>query len=87
MMDGSFVKLREVSIGYTFPKSLIAKLGIHSANLAFFARNLALLYLSPENDIRIDPETGFGTGNQGVGYEQMQIPTARSLGIKLSVSF
>jgi TonB-linked SusC/RagA family outer membrane protein len=87
MMDGSFVKLREVSLGYTFPKSLIAKLGIHSANLAFFARNLALLYLSPENDIRIDPETGFGTGNQGVGYEQMQIPTARSLGIKLSVSF
>ena len=87
MMDGSFVKLREVSLGYTFPKSLIAKLGIHSANLAFFVRNLALLYLSPENDIRIDPETGFGTGNQGVGYEQMQIPTARSLGIKLSVSF
>ncbi len=87
VMDGSYIKLREVSIGYSLPKSLIGKLGIYSANLAIYSRNVALLYISPENDIHIDPETGFGTANQGVGYEQMQIPTARSLGIKLSVSF
>ena len=87
LMDGSYIKLREVNIGYTLPKSLINKMGINSANLSVYGRNVALLYISPENDIHIDPETGFGTGNQGVGYEQMQIPTARSLGIKLTVSF
>jgi len=79
--------LQQTNIGYSLPKSLINKMGINSANLSVYGRNVALLYISPENDIHIDPETGFGTGNQGVGYEQMQIPTARSLGIKLTVSF
>ncbi|MFA5814227.1 MAG: SusC/RagA family TonB-linked outer membrane protein [Bacteroidales bacterium] len=87
VMDGSFIKLRELSIGYTLPGKVAKKLGMYSARVSFVARNLALLYVDKTNDIHLDPETGFGTGNAGVGYEQMQIPSSRSLGLKLALSF
>ena len=86
MLDGSYVKFRELSLRYALSKSITNRLGIQSASIALFGRNLALLYTDKSNDIHIDPETGFGTGNTGVGYEQMQIPNSRSIGIKLSVS-
>jgi hypothetical protein len=87
IMDGSFIKLRELSIGYNIPGSFAKKIGIYSARVSFVGRNLALLYVDKSNDVGIDPETGFGTANAGVGYEQMQIPTTRSLGLKLAISF
>jgi TonB-linked SusC/RagA family outer membrane protein len=87
VMDGSFIKLRELSIGYDIPGKVAKKVGFYSARVSFVCRNLALLYVDKSNDVHIDPETGFGTGNAGVGYEQMQIPTARSLGFKLALSF
>lgn len=86
ILDGSYVKFRELSLRYTLPKNITSKLGIQSASVTMFGRNLGLLYTDKSNDIHIDPETGFGTANQGVGYEQMQIPTARSIGIRLSIS-
>ncbi len=87
IMDGSFIKLRELSFGYNIPGSVAKKIGIYSARVSFVARNLALLYVDKSNDVGIDPETGFGTANAGVGYEQMQIPTTRSLGLKVAISF
>jgi hypothetical protein len=86
-MDGSFIKLRELSLGYAIPSSVLGKIGVYSARLSVVCRNVALLYVDKSNDVHIDPETGFGTINAGVGYEQMQIPPARSLGLKLAISF
>ena len=87
MIDGSFIKLRELSFGYTIPAKVAKKMGMYSARVSFVARNLAMLYLDKSNDTNLDPETGFGTTMSGVGYEQMQIPTARTLGFKLALSF
>ena len=87
MIDGSFIKLRELSFGYTLPANIVKKMGMYSARVSFVARNLAMLYVDKSNDTNLDPETGFGTTMSGVGYEQMQIPTARSLGFKLALSF
>ncbi|MEO5999165.1 MAG: hypothetical protein ABIN89_20495, partial [Chitinophagaceae bacterium] len=86
MLDGSYVKFRELSLRYALSNSITSKLRIQSASIALFGRNLALIYADKSNDIHIDPESGFGTANTGVGYEQMQIPNSRSIGIKLSVS-
>jgi len=87
IIDGSFIKLRELSFGYSVPTKVAKKLGMYSARVSLVARNLALLYIDKSNDVHIDPETGFGTSMSGVGYEQMQIPTSRSIGLKLSLSF
>ncbi len=88
IIDGSFIKLREISLGYTLPKSLIEKQHImQSLTVSFYVHNAALLYVDKSNDVKIDPETGYGNGNNGVGFEQYQLPPSRTIGFKLSVKF
>ncbi len=86
ILDGSYVKLRELVLGYNFNVSSISWL--HGLNLSFVGRNLAILYQhQTTKDLGIDPEVGLGGGEGGVGYENFQIPTTRSYGFKLNVSF
>ena len=88
IIDGSFIKLRELTVGYDLPQNLMNRIGyIQGARISFVGRNLALLYTHESNNINIDPETGFGTTNSGVGLEQYQIPSSRSLGFRINLSF
>lgn len=88
IIDATYIKLREVVLTYNLPKSLISKVGfVQSASISFVGRNLAILYTDPSNDLKIDPETGFGVTNTGLGLEQFQLPTARNLGFKLNLNF
>jgi len=82
VVDGSYVKLREVSLGYRFrtPAS-------YSVRLSLIGRNLSILYRHKENRYGLDPETGSGSGIAGLGYEQMQIPSARNIGARVTFSF
>ena len=88
-MDGSFVKLREVSLGYTIPQSKLGNVGNHinSIRLSLIGRNLAILYRSPENTFGIDPEVSSGNSLVGLGYEQMTVPVSRNIGARLTFSF
>ncbi|WP_143307567.1 SusC/RagA family TonB-linked outer membrane protein [Chitinophaga vietnamensis] len=81
--DASFIKLREVKLGYTLPASLTKRWKLQQVNVALVARNLGYLQKKVPN---IDPETAFNTGN-GQGLETLQIPTTRSIGFNLNVSF
>jgi len=86
ILDGSFVKLRELTLGYDFDVSKVK--WIYSLNLSFVGRNLAILYRDQSTaELGIDPEVGMGGGDRGVGFENFQIPTMRNLGFKLRVSF
>ena len=88
IIDGSFGKLREVIIDYQLPDEWMNKTKfIKSCDISLYGRNLALLWRSKSNDVRIDPETGFGTTNNGVGLEQYQLPPTRTMGIKLRFTF
>jgi TonB-linked SusC/RagA family outer membrane protein len=88
IIDGSFIKLREVSLTYSLPSSVMNKVSfIQKVDLSVIGRNLALLYVDKSNDINIDPETGFGTSNSGMGLEQFQLPTTRSIGFKVNIGF
>ncbi|HEX5435642.1 MAG TPA: SusC/RagA family TonB-linked outer membrane protein [Gemmatimonadaceae bacterium] len=79
--DASFVKLREVKVGYTFPESLTRHLGVSSLYLALVGRNL-WLHTSVPN---IDPETAFDNSN-AQGLEFGQFPSARSFGFMVNVT-
>ncbi len=87
VIDGSFIKLREFTLGYSIPQSVLTKTGfLKSANVSFVGRNLALLWTDKSNDVGIDPETAFGSSMSGMGIEQYQIPATRNLGFKISLT-
>jgi hypothetical protein len=81
--DASFVKLRQVIVGYTFPKSLYENIGIQSINLSFVARNLAVLMKRTDN---IDPESNY-SNSVAQGLELAGVPPTRSFGFNLNVKF
>ena len=88
VMDASYIKLREASLTYSLPKSVVGKFSfIQGISVSFVGHNLALLYTDKSNRAHIDPETGFGTSLSGMGIEQYQIPSTRSLGFKIQVKF
>ncbi len=87
IFDGSFIKLREVTLSYVLPKSLLDKIGIVDASFTLFAHNLALLYTDKSNDAHLDPEVSYGGTVAGTGIESYQTPPTRTLGCKLNFKF
>ena len=78
--DASYIKLREVRIGYQLPTSWVSWTGFSSGNFSLIGRNLGL-WSKIEN---IDPETAFDASNvQGIEFGQL--PTVRSWGFSLSL--
>ena len=84
VIDGTYVKLREISIGYDIR---LKNSFVKNLNIGIYGRNLALLYSDSSNDIRIDPEAAYGTGTSAVGIEQYTLPPVRTTGLKLRVDF
>ena len=79
IFDASYVKLREVKIGYTINK--IAGFKFKGIDIAVVGRNLAILFSKIPH---VDPETSFNNTNvQGIEFGQL--PSARSIGFNVSV--
>jgi TonB-linked SusC/RagA family outer membrane protein len=89
VFDGSYLKLREAYVTYVIPSSVLAKSRyISKATVSLIGSNLALLWTHKSNTLRLDPETGgVSSDSRGVGYEQASVPTSRSFGIKLGITF
>ncbi|MEO9968180.1 MAG: SusC/RagA family TonB-linked outer membrane protein [Reichenbachiella sp.] len=82
--DASYIKLREVSLSYSFPKELMKSTGfITSATISFVARNVWTIWSNVPN---IDPESTYTISN-GQGYEYASLPQRRSLGFNLNIKF
>lgn len=83
IFDASYVKLRELSLGYTFSPSLLKRVKIQSAKISLVGRNVWMIF---KNTPHIDPEIDAKGGNQqGFGYGEL--PSSRSIGANLSLSF
>ncbi len=83
VFDASFVKLREMRLGYSLPQSMFENLPISSVSLSLVGRNLALLYSKVPH---VDPETTLGSGNVQ-GIENSQLPSTRSIGFNVNIKF
>ncbi len=84
MYDASFVKLRELQLGFTLPGRLLAKTPFTGATVTLVGRNLWVW----DNVPHVDPETMSYTGGTALpGIEFMAIPSTRSYGINLSLKF
>jgi TonB-linked SusC/RagA family outer membrane protein len=83
IFDASYVKLRELSLGYSFSPAVLKKIRIQSAKLSVVGRNVWMIF---KNTKHIDPEIDAKGGNgQGFGYGEL--PSSRSVGMNLSLSF
>lgn len=83
IFDASYVKLREITLGYQLPKSWIKRIGLVDASISLVGRNMLILH---KNVPHIDPETAFNTGN-AQGLESLSLPTTRSYGFNINLKF
>jgi hypothetical protein len=81
IFDASFLKLREVKLGYTLPNGLMGKLPFRDVTLSIVGRNLALW----TEQSHFDPESfSFNGGTVVPGVEDMATPSSRSIGVNLN---
>ena len=81
--DASFIKLRELSLSYTLDRRWLARTPLTGVTVSVYGRNLWTLYSNLPN---IDPESSYNNGN-GQGFEYGSLPSRRSYGFSLRVSF
>lgn len=92
MFSASYIKLREISLSYGLPRSVISSLKIQEMSFSFYSRNIILW---TKAKIGIDPENAYQptTGTQGgiqfkQGIERYNVtPWTIPMGIKLNVTF
>ncbi len=82
MYDASFVKLRELQIGYTIPDKFWGpKMPFKGVTMSLVGRNLLLW----DNVPHVDPEVMSYSGGTAIpGSENQSIPSTRSYGFNLS---
>jgi TonB-linked SusC/RagA family outer membrane protein len=78
--DGSFVKLREVSLAYTLP---LRFLGMQSLTVSVSGRNLALW----TDYTGVDPETNLTGPGNGQGLDYFNNPSLKTWSISLQVEY
>ena len=84
MYDATNFRLRELALGYTFPKRWMeATKFFRDVQLAFTARNLFFIY----KEAPFDPDLILSTGNDNQAIEVYGMPTTRSMGFSLRVMF
>lgn len=82
--DASFIKLRELSLSYTFPKSMLSSLKVvKGLSVSLIARNLWTIMKHTPN---IDPESAVNASN-GQGLELNGYPATRNIGFNVNVKF
>jgi TonB-linked SusC/RagA family outer membrane protein len=83
--DGSFVKLREATLGFALPESVVSKLGVFQGiDLSIYGRNL---YIFHKNTEYSDPEEGLSAGTLSLGYQSGSYPTLRNVGFNVRARF
>ena len=86
VLDGSFVMLREVVLGYGFQPSFIKKTPFKSLRLSLVGRNLWYIEEHMQG-MGISPETNLNTSAGATGVEVFSMPTTRSYGLNLNLTF
>ncbi len=85
VVDGAFIKMRQVTFGYNLPARLFEKLPlIRAASISLVGRNLFFFMRNAKN---IDPEASFGSNLAYTGIEGGNLPSTRNYGFNLNIKF
>ncbi len=84
LYDASYVKLRQLSIYYTFPEKVAKSLGTEDLKIGLIGSNLLLFTENPH----FDPElNALQERNIVQGVEDFSYPSTRSFGVSLKTNF
>jgi TonB-linked SusC/RagA family outer membrane protein len=84
--DATYVKLREISIDYSFARKSLGKLPVSNLNVGIWGRNL---YSWTAADLGFDPESSmsFTQGQITPGIGGWSLPYTRTYGFKIGLNF
>ncbi|WP_111685503.1 SusC/RagA family TonB-linked outer membrane protein [Winogradskyella tangerina] len=81
--DGSYAKLRELSLTYSLGDKILNQIGFTSASITLSGRNLFLITDYPG----IDPETNLTGDSNGIGLDYFNQPFTRSYALAIKLTF
>ncbi|QXV67554.1 SusC/RagA family TonB-linked outer membrane protein [Mucilaginibacter sp. 21P] len=84
VLDGSFIKLRQITFGYTFNAAFLRGTPFSSIGVSAVGRNLWTIMKHTKN---IDPESGFSNDVRYAGIEGGSLPFARTYGLNVNFKF
>lgn len=84
LYDASYVYLRELRLGYTLPAKVSQLIRSNNASISLYGRNLWLISSNAPN---VDPSNIVNSDSNIIGLEGGALPSVRSIGINLNISF
>src|SRR5699024_659343 len=90
--DGSYLRLKNIQLGYTIPEEVISRTGLKTHRVYVQAANL----LTITNYSVPDPQIGFNSANNvpngggsstSFGIDEVAYPTPRQFSIGISISY
>ena len=86
LLDRSFVKLRNITLAYQFPKSIVNSLYLSDITLSLFCNNV--FTWTHKGNRYIDPETSsYGNDLEGMFGELYSNPACRTFGFNVGLKF
>lgn len=81
LMSKTFAKVREITLGYTLPESMLRNSFMKSASISFVGRNLFYFANKKHKDVDIDQYAGSQTSSN------LQTPTIKRYGVNINIVF
>jgi TonB-linked SusC/RagA family outer membrane protein len=81
--DGTYIRLKNVSLGYNIPIPVLTKLKMLSARIYVSAQNLFTI----TNYSGVDPEVAYNSSNTNIGIDYGSYPNVKSFTIGLNIGF
>ncbi|MEO9892631.1 SusC/RagA family TonB-linked outer membrane protein [Aurantibacter sp.] len=81
--DASNIRMREMSLGYSLPQSILGDGPFKSAKISLVGRNLFFI----KNNASFDPEVLINTNTNADGFESFSPPSTSSLGVNVKFAF
>jgi len=81
IQDGSYIRLKNIRLGYSLPKTLIKTLGIESMDVFALMQN----FFTWSNYSGFDPE--FPSWGLAVGYDYNSYPKSKDILIGINLNF
>lgn len=81
--DGSYLRISTITLGYTFPKLLISKIGLQSARVYCTLNNIATI----TGYSGYDPEVSASSSSLTPGIDNSSYPKAKSFVLGLNLTF
>jgi TonB-linked SusC/RagA family outer membrane protein len=88
IQDGSFIRLKNLALGYNLPNSALEKMGLRKFRIYVSAQNILTITgytgYDPEVNYRTDGATN---GNRNLGLDYASYPNAKSYTLGLNIGF